>query len=973
MTADFHVRISTESEFVPGEQGAYVLRVTNEGTTTASATIQNAVDEVFQDSIWVRHITPKGILETSDYQVLGPQINTRGLSDVSQGMADINGDGVSDLFLAKGREAWVLFGHEELAGDLALDSLDGVQGFRIQGFDANISSVSGGGDINGDGIQDLVIGSSGAGPVAESDGGIGKAYIVYGSDVGFPADLDVQSLDGTNGFAAIGFVDQVDPFSSEVSGIGSGVSFLGDVNGDGVDDLAIGGVFQRGAFFFWGASVYVLYGSDEGFPSQLEIKGLGGSTGFVINHSRGDLSDLPASAGDFNGDGFTDIALGWSDGFRANGYLIYGGPDLPSSINLANLNPNRGFEIIGDRIVIGQEWPTHERVTINVAGLGDVNGDDFDDIVLAAPTASPSGVFEAGSAHVIYGSDNVSRTVETSQLDGTNGFSLLPKEKQNQFGTSVSGLESGDGRHAILIGQQSRADESGWLLHLGQLDSAAEVVPQDFIDYQATKFRGATFLSPAGDLNQDGFQDILVGGRNSSRIVLGRPGPSSPIASAGEINEIVELPPKTTAIYEVTGVVKPGLNNPTTIRGTVSSSSDTNPANDVDQVLIEIQNQVDLIVEAGGADRVTVGNSVNLEYVIRNEGPREAVATTITSDFSNQLNEPTWTRTVRTAMTPWQQIQAGSNPPHVELDRRPIKIGDFNGDGVSDVLQLIPNSQPARVLFGGESLGSAAISIKADGHIIDSSSAGDVNGDGLADVFIRVVNQDSYVVFGRRDFVDQQIDLNSLDGTTGFRIRGMNNPSLGRTRGILASAGDFNDDGFDDLIVGASGQSNELTIVAGRQAFESEIVLGELEESARLTTIGGKPERSFWVGPYQLGDFNGDAVGDILVGYEFELGTGQPHVLFGEMSPPEVLNLRSLGGNGIALPTAGIMYPNGLVEMSPVGDVNGDGFDDAIVGFSGDEFADFNFLTRRFSTDPALASTTSGRPDLLNREAALRI
>jgi hypothetical protein len=106
-----------------------------------------------------------------------------------------------------------------------LSALDGTDGFVLNGIDvADFSgaSVSSAGDVNGDGVEDVIIGASGA----------GESYVVFGGPgVGAGGSLDLSSLDGTNGFVING-IDAGD--SSGVS-----VSAAGDVNGDGVDDVII--------------------------------------------------------------------------------------------------------------------------------------------------------------------------------------------------------------------------------------------------------------------------------------------------------------------------------------------------------------------------------------------------------------------------------------------------------------------------------------------------------------------------------------------------------------------------------------------------------------------------------------------------------------------------------------------------------------------------------------------------------------
>ncbi|WP_036536232.1 integrin alpha, partial [Neosynechococcus sphagnicola] len=116
---------------------------------------------------------------------------------------------------------------------LNLSSLNGSNGFRINGINASDSSggsVSSAGDVNGDGIDDLLIGADRADP--NGIDGSGQSYVVFGSTSGFSSTLSLSSLNGSNGFALNGIA------AYDLSGYSVGSA--GDVNGDGIDDLMIG-------------------------------------------------------------------------------------------------------------------------------------------------------------------------------------------------------------------------------------------------------------------------------------------------------------------------------------------------------------------------------------------------------------------------------------------------------------------------------------------------------------------------------------------------------------------------------------------------------------------------------------------------------------------------------------------------------------------------------------------------------------
>ncbi|WP_204153432.1 cadherin domain-containing protein, partial [Leptolyngbya sp. CCY15150] len=174
---------------------------------------------------------------------------------------DINGDGFDDLIIGANRaspngstsgSSYVVFGSgSEFSSTLNLSTLNGSNGFRIDGvaaFDYSGWSVSSAGDINGDGIDDLIIGAWGAAP---NGSGSGSSYVVFGSGGEFSSTLNLSTLNGSNGFRIDGVA------ANDRSGMS--VSSAGDINGDGVDDLIIGawGAAPNGTY---SGSSYVVFG-----------------------------------------------------------------------------------------------------------------------------------------------------------------------------------------------------------------------------------------------------------------------------------------------------------------------------------------------------------------------------------------------------------------------------------------------------------------------------------------------------------------------------------------------------------------------------------------------------------------------------------------------------------------------------------------------------------------------------------------
>ncbi len=255
-------------------------------------------------------------------------------------------------------------------GNLELSQLNGGNGFTINGIDIGVESgfsVDSGGDINSDGIDDIVIGAP-----KDNDNGSGSVYVVFGSTTGLIPTLELSDLDGNNGFVING-INQGDLF-------GYSVSIKGDINDDGIDDLMIGArLADPNANSFSGAS-YVVFGTDSGFDPVLELSQLDGSNGFVINGINADdqIGRSVSIGGDINGDGMDDLIIGAS-GVDANGgnsgasYVLFGSDEgFAPSFDLSNLDASNGFVING----INVDDFTGYSVSIG----GDVNGDGIDDL-----------------------------------------------------------------------------------------------------------------------------------------------------------------------------------------------------------------------------------------------------------------------------------------------------------------------------------------------------------------------------------------------------------------------------------------------------------------------------------------------------------------------------------------------------------------------------------------------------------------
>ena len=439
---------------------------------------------------------------------------------------DVNGDGIDDFIVGAhggddggtyAGEAYVIYGKlGSTRGTLDLTNLAASDGFIIQGDAASDRagfSVSSAGDVNGDGIDDLIVGA-----YLGDDGGTnaGEAYVIYGKSGSTRGTVDLTGLAASDGFIIQG--DTAGDYA------GTSVSGAGDINGDGIDDLIVGAVGGDDGGSNAG-EVYVIYGQSGSTRGRLDLTNLATSDGFII---QGDVAADQAGrsvsgAGDINGDGIDDLivgANGGDDGGSSAGeaYVIYGkSGSTRGTVDLTNLAASEGFIIQGDA--------AGDSAGFSVSSAGDVNGDGIDDLIVGA-FGGDDGGNGAGEAYVIYGKLGSTRgTVDLTALAASDGFIIQGDAAADQAGISVSGAGdvNGDGIDDLIVGAAG-GDDGGtsageaYVIYgklgstRGMLDLTTLAASDGFIIQGDTvsDIAGRS-VSGAGDINGDGIDDLIVG------------------------------------------------------------------------------------------------------------------------------------------------------------------------------------------------------------------------------------------------------------------------------------------------------------------------------------------------------------------------------------------------------------------------------------------------------------------------------
>ncbi len=875
---------------------------------------------------------------------------------------DVDGDGFDDILIGAPNAdnggtntslAYLLTAADLAAADAADGTADGV--IDLDNVDEQGSSyfftgigfagpggltVSSAGDVDGDGLDDLLIGDANA---AGGTGNSGEAYLLTAADLA-GADAADGNADGwislTNVAAQAGSYRFTGTLAGENAG--AAVASAGDVDGDGQDDLLIGapdgslglGVsinLREGVVHLMAAddlaAADAADGSIDGVIDLANVAAQPGSYSFSGEDLNYEAGASITSLGDIDGDGLDDFAIGSphvdDSATRGGATYVIGSSDLAAAdaadgtvdgqVSLASIAAqNASYKFLGTT--------SAENSGVAIANVGDQDGDGLNDLLIGTVVSNP-GVSTA--AYLVSTADFAAADAADGAVDGVVDMALVAQQPNSYqfnapapgqligFSVSSAGDIDGDGQQDLLIG--SLGSDVTYLVAAADLEAAdtADGAVDGVIDlgnvslldnsYELIAGSGldnaGNAVSSAGDVDGDGLGDLLIGAPGSS----------------------------TGGAYLLTAQ-------------DLASADDDGTGQDG---IIDLGNLFyDSVVEGTGGDdlidRFFLGDP-ELDQVDNNDNP---------------------------AGTNDDVIQAGGGD-----DTILASAGDDDIDGGADRDTYQSADLGTSYTFVGTEAGDlAGISV---------SDAGDVDGDGLDDLMIGAISADgggsasgeSYLISGAGlaaadaadGNVDGVIDLDNVNEQAGsYQFIGAEAGDLAST---ASSAGDVDGDGLDDLILGASvaaspdARSGETYLVTAADLAAADAADGSADGVIDLGNVAAQHGSYQFNGVDQndelgfsvssAGDIDGDGRGDLIIGArsfgpEDREGTGATYVVTAadlaaadaaDGSADGVIEAENIAAQGGSYEFRGEeVFDQAGFSVSSIGDVDGDGLDDLIIG-----------------------------------------
>ncbi len=814
-------------------------------------------------------------------------------------IGDVNADGYDDWALGlkdaaiyqtgqKVGKVYIYFGGGALLNEKNPDLI--LTG-EIEG-DCFGYSIAGAGDVNNDGYSDVVVGA-----YSENLKGfdIGRTYIYLGG----PAMDNIADI----------------IFSGETSldYFGYSVAGAGDVNQDGFSDVIIGAYGNKASGDFTGRAYLYFGGANMDNIADVVFTGESGYTYFGYSVS---------GAGDVNNDGFSDVIVGTE--WNAAGAIEAG----RAYLYLGGTNMNN----VADVIFTGEDsW---DRFGYSVSSAGDVNYDGFSDLIVGA-VKNDAGGFDAGRAYLYFGGasmDNIADVVFTGQADS------------DYFGNSVAAADvNNDGYSDVIIGAEwndaGGVDAGSAYLYFGgaNMDNIADVI---FTGEAIGDLFGIS-VSGGGDINNDGFSDVIIGaiwndagGNDAGRAYLFWGG-----ASMDNSADALFTGEASGNSFGISASSAGDVNNDGFSDVIVGAYLDDTGGVDAGQAYLYFggasMDNIPDVIFTGEASGDYFGISVSSAGDVNNDGFSDVIVGAYQNDAGGFEAGRAYLYFGGPGM---DNIPDLIFTGEASVDYFGVSVsaaGDVNNDGFSDVIVGAQANSAGGTFagrtylyFGGANMDNSADVIFTGEADFDNfgnsvSGAGDVNNDGFSDVIVGAYSNDAgefdagraYLYFGGAS-MDNSADV-IFNGEATFDYFGIS----------VSGAGDVNNDGFADVIVGAYANS-----AGGFDAGRAYLYFGgvNMNNTADVIFTGEANYDYFGYSVSGAGDVNNDGFSDVIAGaYGNKAGgifAGRAYLY--------------LGGAGMDS-TADALFTGQALDgyfgnsVSSAGDVNNDGFADLIIGSPG--------------------------------------
>jgi hypothetical protein len=786
---------------------------------------------------------------------------------------------------------------------IAWDKL-GAQDDALFGF-----SVAAAGDVNGDGCGDIIVGAPEYDHPEENEGG---AWVYHGSDTGV-VDAPAFFAQSNQAHAQLGY----------------SVSTAGDVNGEEGDhryaDVIVGAWLynhpetSEGAAFIWHGSTSGVNGGANGTPSNADWMA-------EANQDHAWMGVSVSTAGDVNGDGYADVIIGASSYTHGNtneGAVFIWHGSASGVNNGTDGNPTND-----------DWWQDSDQAEASlgraVSTAGDVNGDGYADVIVGAHRYT-EGQSEEGAAWLYLGSSTGVLPTWDNMDQGNSAGAWLG------FSVATAGDVNGDGYADVIVGAPRRNNDQSlegqaYIWH-GSADGISET--RDWwAEGNGTEALYGASVATAGDVNGDGYSDIVVGA----------PGDNS---HGGTVRAYYGSP---VSLEETATWVKRSNDPGAQFGFSVSTAGDVNGDGYAD-VLVGAPFWLDegaawvYLGQEGGIDEgppawympsgqtdCQFGHSVGSAGDVNGDGLDDVV-----------VGAPNWTKDHTGEGAAFVYLATGADPPvstSAQWAKRSNQggahfgfsvgtAGDVNGDGYADIVVGAPdwNGNGAVWVYEGSDTGTHSA---PDWHVPSTKSgagygfsvgtAGDVNADGYSDVIVGAPYwEDDANVDEGRVWVYHGSSA-GLSTTHSWHAEANNwTAHMGYSAG---TAGDVNGDGYSDVIVGAPdyGDGGRVWVFYGTSSGVS--------SSGAWSRESGQGGAWYGYSVGTAGDVNGDGRADILI--------GAPHMT-GSVFDEGLVRLYLGSPSGVSssydwTDASGQTLSYYGRSVGTAGDVNGDGYAEAIIG-----------------------------------------